>query len=456
MAAALRHRTVAGPCLAAAVRHPQGKDMSIWRKPCSTVPLSIVTNCVSADGSGETQCVNVEAVTTIRARLVTLALLSACVAACGGGTGSSSATSDATSAPAPAPAPAQAPAQAPAAASTTQSGGFAGEVTGGGNLTPVTVSTAAQMQDAIDAYTGSGGLVIRYSGSFDFAAITDPCTQWQLPAGTIVEVKNKSNITIEGVDGSSANFGLAIKGDATNIVIRNMTMGLLPGSIDAIGIEGLSGKFPGHIWIDHNTLFSSLAECAGAGDLEFDGLLDNKAGAHHITYSYNHLHDHHKVGLIGSSDSDSSDRFITFHHNVYENVGSRLPLQRGGYTHLYNNLYSGVTTSGANIRMGGYALIESNYFENAKNPVTSRDSSAIGYWDLRNNNIRTPADFATFGITWVASSSSPSRDASDWVTTAAFPIAIPYTYTAHDPSCVKQKLPAAAGAGKSLAVLACD
>jgi len=336
------------------------------------------------------------------------------------------------------------------------SGGFAGEVTGGGKVAALTVSTAAQMQAAIDAYSGTGGLVIRYDGTFDFASITDACTQWKLPAGAIVDIKDKRDITIEGSDNSSANFGLAIKADASNIVIRNMTIGLLPGSIDAIGIEGQSGKFPGHIWIDHNTLFSSLKECSGAGDLEFDGLLDNKAGAHHITYSYNHIHDHHKVGLIGSSDSDSSDRFITFHHNVYENVGSRLPLQRGGYTHLYNNLYSGVTTSGANIRMGGFSLIESNYFENAQNPVTSRDSTAIGFWELRNNNIRTPADFSTYGITWVASSSSPTRDANDWITTGVFPVAIPYVYTAHDSACVKQKLPAVAGAGKALARLGCS
>ena len=329
-------------------------------------------------------------------------------------------------------------------------------MTGGGSVSAVTVTTAAQMQAAIDAYSGTGGLVIRYTGTFDFASITDACTQWQKAAGAIVEVKNKSDVTIEGADGSGANFGLAVKGAATNVIIRNMTIGLLLGSIDAIGIEGQSGKFPGYIWIDHNTLFSSLKECTGAGDLEFDGLLDNKAGAHHLTYSYNHIHDHHKVGLIGSSDSDSSDRFITFHHNVYENVGSRLPLQRGGYTHLYNNLYSGIITSGANIRMGGYSLIESNYFENSQNPVTSRDSSAIGYWELRNNNIKTPADFNTFGITWVASPSSPSRDANDWVMTGTFPVAISYTYTPQDPACVKQKLPAVAGAGKALAKLSCN
>ncbi|MFZ6711001.1 pectate lyase family protein [Undibacterium sp. TC9W] len=335
------------------------------------------------------------------------------------------------------------------------SGGFAGLVTGGGTVAAVTVTTAAQMQAAIDAYNGTGGLLIRYNGTFDFRTIPDACTQWKKAKGAIVEIKNKGNITIEGSNGSAANFGIAVKGGATNVIIRNMTIGLLPGSIDAIGIEGQSGKFPGYVWIDHNTLFSSLAECPGAGDLEFDGLVDNKAGAHHITYSYNYIHDHHKVGLIGSSDSDASDRYITFHHNYYKNVGSRLPLQRGGYTHIYNNLYSDIKTSGINVRMQGYSLIESNYFENSQNPVTSRDSDVLGYWELRNNNIKTPADFNTYGINWVASDSKPSRDATDWVTTSHLPVGIPYSYTPDAPACLKQKLPAVAGAGTSLAKLSC-
>jgi pectate lyase len=87
--------------------------------------------------------------------------------------------------------------------------------------------------------------------------------------------------------------------------------------------------------------------------------------------------------------------------------------------------------------------------------VTSRDSPSLGYWQLRSNNVLSPADFARFGITWVASDSSPSRDATDWTSTATFPLGIPYGYTLQDPSCVKQNLPAAAGAGKSLAKLNC-
>lgn len=354
------------------------------------------------------------------------------------------------------PPPAPTPAPAPAPGTASASGGFAGSVSGGGSANAVRVTSAAQMQQAIDAYGGTGGLVIRYEGRFDFSSVTDSCTQWRRAAGEIVQIKDKSHITIEGADGSSANFGVAIKAGSSNIIVRNMTIGLLPGSIDAIGIEGQGGRSPSHVWIHHNTLFSSLKDCPGAGDLEFDGLIDNKAGAHHITYSYNHIHDHQKVGLIGSSDSDASARYITYHHNHYQNVHSRLPLQRAGYVHLYNNLYSGVKTSGANIRMGGYALIEGNWFENAHNPVTSRSSSAIGYWELRHNNIASPADFERYGITWSASSASPSRDATDWTTTAHFPIGIAYPHRVDDPACVKARLPAVAGAGKGLATLDCN
>ena len=177
-----------------------------------------------------------------------------------------------------------------------------------------------------------------------------------------------------------------------------MTFGLLPGGgdADAISLEGMSGGFPSNIWIDHNELFSSMATCAGAGDSSFDGLIDIKKGADKVTASYNYLHDHHKVSLNGFSDSDTAVRHITFHHNIFENVGSRTPLQRAGFSHLLNNYFNQIDTSGANIRMGGYSLIESNYFENTQNPVTSRDSSAIGYWELRNNNILTPSDFATY------------------------------------------------------------
>jgi pectate lyase len=336
--------------------------------------------------------------------------------------------------------------------------GYGQGTTGGGKSKAVTVATFAALQAAIDGYSGSGGLVLEYTGKFDFASIKDPCLQHTLPAQTI-QIKSKSNITISGAAGSSANFGFHIAAAASNVIIRNMTIGLLPGgdASDMISIEGMSGGVPKNIWIDHNELFSSLAVCAGAGDTAFDGMLDIKKGGDLITVSYNYLHDHQKVSLNGYTDGDDALRQITFHHNWFENVGSRLPLQRHGYSHVVNNFFSKVQTSGINVRMGGYALIEGNYFEHVKNPVTSRDSEAVGFWDLRSNNLTSAADVAPgnkFGITWDEGNSG-TVNATAWTTTAAFPIALGYPLTAQPAQCVHDGLPAVAGANKGLATLQC-
>jgi len=271
--------------------------------------------------------------------------------------------------------------------------GYGQHTTGGGNAKPTTVATMAELQAAIDAYSGSGGLVLQYTGKFEFSTITDPCVQHTLPAQT-VEIKGKSDITILGADGSAANFGLHIASSSNNIIVRNMTMGLTPGGADSdlISIEGLSSGFPSNIWVDHNELFTSLATCPGAGDTAFDGMIDLKKGADNVTISYNYMHDHHKVSLNGFTDTDDAVRHVTFVHNLFENVGSRLPLQRHGYSHVLNNYFFKVLTSGVNVRMGGYSLVEGNYFEQVVDPVTARDSPEIGYWDLRANNLATAAD----------------------------------------------------------------
>ena len=336
--------------------------------------------------------------------------------------------------------------------------GYGQATTGGGKAKAVTVATYAAMQAAVDAYSGSGGLVLEYSGKFDFTSIEDPCVQHTLAAQTL-EIKSKSDITILGAAGSGANFGIHVAAAASNVIIRNMTIGLLPGGSDSdiISIEGMSAGVPKNIWIDHNEFFSSMAVCAGAGDTAFDGMLDVKKGADMITVSYNYMHDHHKVSLNGYTDGDDAVRHITFHHNLFENIGSRVPLQRHGYSHVVNNFFSKVEASGINVRMGGYALVEANYFENVKNPVTARDSSAVGFWDLRNNNLASAADVAPgnkFGITW-DDGNSGTVNATSWTTTAAYPVALGYTLAADPAQCVHDGLRAAAGANKDLRTLKC-
>jgi pectate lyase len=264
------------------------------------------------------------------------------------------------------------------ALAATSAVGYGAATTGGGSKAAVNVSTMAAMQAAIDAYDGTSGLVLNYTGTFNFATIT-VCAQWQKDA-QIVQIKKKNNITIIGANGSSANFGIHIAGPSSNVIVRNMTIGLLPGGEDAdsISIEGMSSGTPSNIWIDHNR---------------------------------------------------------------FENVKSRLPLQRFGLTHIYNNYFKNVATSGINVRMGGLSLIESNVFETVKNPVTSRDSSAIGFWDLRNN-------IAT-GITWDAGSSG-TVNATNFTTTRAFG-STGYSYTLTPVANVKANVLATAGAGTNLA-----
>jgi len=341
----------------------------------------------------------------------------------------------------------------------SQATGFGAMATGGGSSPARSVGSLSELQAAVDAYSGSGGLVLEYTGRFDFETIPDPCTQ-HTRDGQKLEIKDKSNISILGAEGSAANFGIHIKAAAENIVIRNMTLGLLPGGGDSdmISLEGMSGGFPKNIWIDHNELFSSNESCQGAGDTSFDGMIDIKKGVDNVTISYNYMHDHAKVSLNGYSDDDSQTRHVTFHHNVFENVGSRTPLQRHGFSHIANNLFSKVTVSGINVRMGGYALIEANFFQDVKNPVTSRDSDAVGYWELRDNNLASAADVADgnrFGITWDEGNEG-TVNATDWTTSEKFPKDLGYRYDADSWACVRDGLRAVAGAGKKLATLTCS
>ncbi|MCP5324860.1 MAG: pectate lyase [Oceanospirillaceae bacterium] len=355
-------------------------------------------------------------------------------------------------------------------AANTDSGGFA--TTQGGNISAsvaVTVNTLAAMQAAVDAAkSGVYPVVITYTGNEDslIAQIVQDHTvdangdcavaHWD-DEYRFVQIKEMTaGVTILGAAGSSANFGIVVN-KSTDVVIRNMKIGALGGAAndaDMLRIDSSS-----NVWIDHNELFAVNNECNGSpdGDLTFEGALDIKKDSHNITVSYNYIHDVKKVGLDGSSNTDiAGGREITYHHNYYENVNSRLPLQRGGWTHFYNNFYSHIKSSGINVRQLGYALIEYNWFENSANPITCRfDSSNCGYWQLRGNNLQSTEDNATYGISW-SSVSAPQVNADNWQSTADFPITLPYSYTPQSIVCVKNNLAQVAGAGHNMALLDCE
>lgn len=145
------------------------------------------------------------------------------------------------------------------------------------------------------------------------------------------------------------------------------------GDPDCIGIQAdkVSAKtdWGGHIWIDHCEFFNGGA----ANKDRYDGLLDCKNNVQWMTFSYNYFHDHDKSCLWGKGDSDVYEncRTISFHHNFFDQIeGSRLPLQRGGHVHYYNNYMRGCE-DGWDIRTGAVAYEEGCYFEDTKSPIRS-------------------------------------------------------------------------------------
>jgi pectate lyase len=299
----------------------------------------------------------------------------------------------------------------------TQNGG----TTGGKGGTTVRVSDGAALVRALaDHRNRSTPLTILVSGR-----ITEANS-----GVNKIDVKDVRNVSIIGA-GAGAEFdGIGIKiVRAGNIVIRNLRIHhVRSGDKDAIGIEGPAD----HIWIDHCELYNQYQ---GVDKDYYDGLLDAKANAEYITYSWNYLHDSWKAALVGSSESDTFDRKITAHHNYFRNCNSRLPLFHGGRGHVFNNYYVDVADTAINSRINACLRIEANYFSDVNNPWVSAFSNVLGGGEVRCNVL---ADGSAFTYS------------SDVRELPACQAVVPYDYAAalNHPDHVPAVVMANAGVGK--------
>ncbi|MFE0451732.1 polysaccharide lyase family 1 protein [Streptomyces sp. NPDC058914] len=260
-------------------------------------------------------------------------------------------------------------------------------------------------------------------------------------AAGVIELKQISNVTIVGV-GSGAVFdqlGIHIR-EASNIVIQNVTVRNVKKSGsptsnggDAIGME----SDVRNVWVDHVTLEASGGEAEG-----FDGLFDMKDNTQYVTLSYSILRNSGRGGLVGSSESDLSNGFITYHHNRYENIDSRAPLLRGGIAHMYNNHYVSLNESGINSRAGARAKVDNNYFEDSKDVLGTFYTDAAGYWQVSGNVFDN--------VTWSSpgSENNPAGPNPQSNTT----VSVPYSYVLDDARCVPDVVSRTAGAGTGLQV----
>ena len=333
--------------------------------------------------------------------------------------------------------------EASAAAATAL--GFAsqnGGTTGGAGGATVKATTGTQIHQALCTRASSDTpITIQVEGTINHGNTTKVSGASCNTAADRIELKEISNVTIVGV-GAGATFdqlGIHIR-DSSNIIVQNVTVrnvkksgSPLSNGGDAISMESTVRN----VWVDHTTLIASGGESEG-----FDGLFDMKNDTQYVTLSYSILRNSGRGGLIGSSESDTGNSFITFHHNKYENIDSRTPLLRGGIAHIYNNHYLNLNESGINSRAGARAKVDNNYFEDSKDVLGTFYTDAAGYWQVSGNIFDN--------VTW----SAPGEDTNPAGpnVTSNTSVSIPYAFALDNASCVPSIVAQTAGAGTGLKV----
>jgi pectate lyase len=319
----------------------------------------------------------------------------------------------------------------------TQNGG----TTGGQGGQTVRATTGTQIHQALcGRASNSTPIVIEVQGTINHgntSKVSGSCNT----AADKIEIKDVSNVTIIGV-GQGATFdqlGIHLR-NASNIIVQNVTVRNVKKSGspvsnggDAIGMESLVRN----VWVDHVTLEASGGEAEG-----YDGLFDMKADTKYVTLSYSVLRNSERGGLVGSSESDRSNSFITYHHNLYQNLNSRVPLLRGGIAHIYNNHYVGIVESGINSRAGGQARVDNNYFQNSKDVLGTFYTTEAGTWQVSGNVFDA--------VTWSGASSDYKPAGPNPQSTTS--VSIPYSFQLDSAACVPQVVSSTAGANTGLRV----
>ena len=214
--------------------------------------------------------------------------------------------------------------------------------------------------------------------------------------GGMARMKNLKNVTIEGIgeDAIVEGWGFHfINTDTTgnrgkSFEVRNLTFTKYPE--DAVGMEGVQegGKLVSSVercWIHHITFLPGYcANPAESDKAEGDGSCDFKRGQYY-TMSYCYYEYCHKTNLLGASD-DNLQFNVSFHHNIWYNCASRIPLTRKANVHFYNNyVYGDINDKTAalsyvhSIRGDAYIFSEGNYYEGCKGIIQDGEGDAKLY-----------------------------------------------------------------------------
>ena len=251
-------------------------------------------------------------------------------------------------------------------------------VTGGGNVTPITVTTFADLQKYAK---DSSPRVIYIDGTLG--------SGWSGRTGDRLNITG-SNKTIIGLKpGTVLKAPIHITSKASNIIVRNIVI-QGPGSNadqawDNLTIEGESKN----IWIDHCEFWDGQ-----------DGNADVVKGSDNVTFSwcifgYKKKSSHNLSNLIGSSDNEpvSEGKLnVTYMFNWWKAANQRKPRCRYGNVHVVNNLLTGDAsiTNGTDvlgISAGHMCRVrtERNVFINESNPIYTGNANGTGVNEVIDN-----------------------------------------------------------------------
>jgi len=252
------------------------------------------------------------------------------------------------------------------------------EVTGGGNATPITVTTFSDLQKYAK---DSSPRVIYIDGTLG--------NGWKDRSGDRLNI-TASNKTIIGLrPGTLLKAPIHITSKASNIIIRNIVI-KGPGSNadqawDNLTIEGESKN----IWVDHCEFWDGQ-----------DGNADVVKGSDNVTFTwcifgYEKKSTHNLSNLIGSSDDEPESEGklnVTYMFNWWKAANQRKPRCRYGNVHVVNNLLTGDAsiTNGTDvlgISAGHMCTVrtERNVFINENNPIYTGNANGTGVNEVIDN-----------------------------------------------------------------------
>lgn len=229
--------------------------------------------------------------------------------------------------------------------------GFAtleGGTTGGGDASPTTVTTQAELKACATAVEPR---VCRVQGTLTFSPFEE------------IRVSSDKTIIGAGANAAIVMGGFFLASGVHNVIIRNLTVrdSYVEGQ-DAEGgdeggdRDGVQMDTAHHVWIDH-CRFSHLG----------DGLIDSRKDTTFETVSWNVLENHNKAFGIGWTENVTAE--LTIHHNWIRNTTQRNPSTDNVLrAHLFNNLLEDVGSYGNYARGGTNMVLQNSVFIDVNDP----------------------------------------------------------------------------------------